>query len=51
MNKTILIVEDEFSLQKLYEQSFKDEGYKVLIAKNGAEALELAECLLHRTLI
>lgn len=40
MNKTLLIVEDEYSLQKLYQQSFQDDGYTVIMAKNGTEALE-----------
>lgn len=40
MSKTLLIVEDEFSLQKLYQQSFQDDGYTVIMAKNGVEAIE-----------
>lgn len=40
MSKTLLIVEDEFSLQKLYQQSFQDDGYQVVLARNGVEAIE-----------
>jgi DNA-binding NtrC family response regulator len=38
--KTLLIVEDEKNLRMLYEQNLSDEGYDVLIAKNGLEALK-----------
>lgn len=38
--KTILVVEDEKHLQILYAQELAAEGYQVLTAKNGSEALE-----------
>lgn len=39
--KTILIVDDEKHIRLLYEEEFKDEGYNVLTASNGREALEV----------
>jgi len=38
--KTVLIVDDEKYLRLLYEQELRDEGYRVLIAENGEQALE-----------
>ena len=39
MKKKILIVEDEEPLRLLYEEELKEEGYDVLTACNGKEAL------------
>ncbi len=41
--KTILVVEDEESLRLLYEEELRAEGYDILTAKNGREALRLLE--------
>ena len=41
--KTILVVDDEKHVCLLYEEEFKDEGYNVLTASNGREALEIVE--------
>jgi two-component system response regulator (stage 0 sporulation protein F) len=41
--KNILVVEDEKHLQILYEQELTAEGYRVITAKNGEEALEKAK--------
>jgi DNA-binding response OmpR family regulator len=38
--QTILIVDDEKNLLKLYEKEFKEEGYQVITASSGMEALE-----------
>lgn len=38
----ILIVEDDPVLQKMYTEKFTFEGFSVLNAKDGAEALEVA---------
>jgi DNA-binding NtrC family response regulator len=38
--KTVLIVDDEKYLRLLYEQELRDEGYRVIIAENGEQALE-----------
>ena len=38
--KTLLVVEDEKNLRLLYQHNLSEEGYKVLVAKNGQEALK-----------
>lgn len=38
--KKILLVDDEESIQLLYHEEFQDEGYEVISALNGEEALE-----------
>src|SRR5262249_36982743 len=38
--KTILIVDDEKNLLKLYEKEFIEEGYHVMTASSGPEALQ-----------
>lgn len=40
--KVILIVEDDPVLLKMYTEKFNFEGFKVLNAKDGEEALEVA---------
>ncbi|MBZ5499033.1 MAG: response regulator [Acidobacteriia bacterium] len=37
---TILIVEDDRNLLRLYQAEMETEGYRVLLAKNGNEATE-----------
>ena len=39
--KKILLVDDDESIQLLYREELKDEGYNVVSAFNGEEALEL----------
>ena len=41
--KTILIVDDEKNLLKLYEKEFSEEGYRVITANSGSEALQKIE--------
>lgn len=41
MNKTILIVEDEPRMQDIIADYLQDEGYRVIVAGNGVDALEL----------
>jgi CheY-like chemotaxis protein len=41
--KKILVVEDEESLRLLYEEELKAEGYDVLTARNGREAIRQLE--------
>ncbi len=41
--KTILVVEDDPNQGLLYEQELNDEGYRVLRAKNGREALNMVK--------
>ena len=43
MKKKILVVEDEEGLRLLYEEELKSEGYEVLTARNGKEAIEQLE--------
>ena len=38
--KKILLVDDEESIQLLYREEFADEGYAVISAFNGEEAIE-----------
>ena len=41
---TILVVEDELELRKIYERSLSAEGYRLILAESGARALaELKE--------
>ncbi len=40
MRKKILLVEDEESLRMLYGEELEGEGYEVLKARNGKEALQ-----------
>ena len=42
-NETILVTEDSDQIRALCERTLSRKGYKVLCAKDGAEALELAE--------
>ncbi|MFA5834849.1 MAG: PAS domain S-box protein [Bacteroidota bacterium] len=39
--ETILIVDDEEMLREILTESLRDEGYKILIASDGVEALKL----------
>jgi CheY-like chemotaxis protein len=43
MKKKILIVEDEEGLRLLYEEELKAEGYEILTAQNGREAIRQLE--------
>lgn len=38
--KKILLVDDEESIQLLYREEFAEDGYEVISAMNGEEALE-----------
>ena len=39
--KTILLVDDDESIQLLYQEEFKEAGYKVVSVYNGSEALDM----------
>lgn len=41
VKKRILLVDDEEGIQLLYREEFEDEGYEVVSAYNGDEALAL----------
>jgi two-component system OmpR family response regulator len=43
MGKLILIVDDEADIRDLYCDELSDEGYKVICAADGAEAIKIAE--------
>ena len=38
--KRVLIADDEFSIRKLYERELRKEGYEVVFATNGQEAIQ-----------
>lgn len=42
-NKTVLLVEDERNLLKMYDRKFTLEGFRVLKAENGKQALEIVK--------
>ncbi|MBI1747020.1 MAG: response regulator [Acidobacteria bacterium] len=43
--KTLLIVDDEINLCRLYEKQLSKEGYNVVLAHSGAEAMtKVNEC-------
>jgi DNA-binding response OmpR family regulator len=39
----ILVVDDDLHIQRLYKEEFQDDGYEVVVASNGKEALEMFE--------
>ena len=41
--KTILVVNDEQSTRFLYTEKLEEDGYQLLVATNGEEALKLLE--------
>jgi DNA-binding response OmpR family regulator len=43
MKKKILLVDDDDGLRDLYEEELQGEGYEVVTAKNGKEALQKLE--------
>jgi CheY-like chemotaxis protein len=40
--KTILIVDDDRNLRRLYKEELEAEGYRVLLADNGKQAIQAA---------
>ncbi len=43
MADKVLVVDDEWEIRNLLSQFLTEEGYEVILASNGAEAIELAE--------
>ena len=41
--KSLLVVDDDTSVRKLYEDEFSEEGYTVEAASGGTEALKMIE--------
>ncbi len=41
--KTILVVDDDKNLRRLYKAELESEGYRVLLAENGRRAFELVQ--------
>lgn len=39
--KTILLVDDEANIRFVYEEELKEDGFRIISAANGQEALEL----------
>jgi two-component system, response regulator, stage 0 sporulation protein F len=38
--KKVLVADDEFAIRKLYERELRKEGYDVIFAANGQEAVQ-----------
>jgi len=38
--KTVLVADDEVSIRKLYQRELQEEGYNVVFATNGQEAIQ-----------
>ena len=41
-NETILLVEDEYQVRRLIERALRQQGYNLITATNGAEAIQTA---------
>jgi DNA-binding response OmpR family regulator len=39
----ILVVDDDLHIQRLYKEELIEEGYEVVVAANGVEAMEMFE--------
>jgi DNA-binding response OmpR family regulator len=43
MGKKVLVVDDEFEIRDVLSRFLTEEGYEIILASNGEEALELVE--------
>ena len=43
MGEKVLVVDDEFEIRDLLSRFLTEEGYEVILASNGEEAIELTE--------
>ncbi len=41
--KKILVIEDEVHLRQLYQTELSEDGYEVILAKNGFEGIDLCK--------
>ena len=41
--KRVLVADDEHSIRKLYERELRKEGYEVMFATNGQEAIQMVK--------
>lgn len=41
--KTVLLVDDDLTLREMYEERMRTEGFNIIQASNGAEALQKAK--------
>ncbi len=39
----ILVVDDDINIQRLYQEELEEEGYEIVIASTGKDALEIFE--------
>jgi DNA-binding response OmpR family regulator len=39
----ILVVDDDLHIQRLYKEELTEEGYEVVVASNGTEAMDMFE--------
>lgn len=44
-SKLILVVDDEENIRELLRESLEDDGYRVIVAKNGQEAIEKVKAM------
>ncbi|RYZ81832.1 MAG: response regulator, partial [Proteobacteria bacterium] len=51
VSKTVLVVEDEYLIRDTLRDALETEGYQVLLASNGQEALEVLAAASHPDLI
>ncbi len=40
---TILVVDDEPAIRKLYQKEFSEDGFDVILAENGSKALSMVD--------
>ena len=43
MGEKVLVVDDEFEIRDVLSRFLTEEGYEIILASNGEEALELVE--------
>lgn len=51
LHETILLADDDVTIQELYKERLEMDGYSVVIAKNGEEALSMARTVRPRLIL